>query len=398
MTYQHEAGELVVPDNVNVTALGNPVTDWGAWHAAVKEPLFPHEPKIEDIQQGQIGDCFLLASLVAIVSRPWGPDWILGMMKDLGTGRVAIRLYHEGAASYYTVEKSVVYTLKKGVTLHSTGPLWVQIVEKAYTAYAKGGTVPAAYAELDQGGHGNEALAVLLGGGSGSIPIDAGNDLLIRLFSVNPTSPEEEVLFFREALPKLIDRIMACNKQGTPVLVEWMDWVQTRKINTVRFEDAEPFFASRAAGYGASLKQDILEWLDTQRMLPGKRGTGRYSAAQIKVYEAILSRIANGQSVSVSTRDEVGRVDFFGHSAGEPVSKGLAGRHGYAVLGCRRDVETGLRWIKLRNPWGAVGRAYEPSAKHQGALSAVATKSGTFEIELSDFTKRFTNIYHGRRL
>ena len=48
------------------------------------EPLFLHKPSPDDIQQSPLfGDCYLLATLLALINSPqYGPNFIINMMKD----------------------------------------------------------------------------------------------------------------------------------------------------------------------------------------------------------------------------------------------------------------------------------------------------------------------------
>ena len=96
---------------------------------ARKSVLFAHEPCIEDISQGAMGDCFFLAGLVSVMQRD--PGVIRDMMMDNGDGSVTVRFYDQinGLRPIYiTVDKKVRLT-------GATHTVWVQVMEKAFTAY-----------------------------------------------------------------------------------------------------------------------------------------------------------------------------------------------------------------------------------------------------------------------
>jgi hypothetical protein len=96
--------------------------------------LFPHKPTIGDIGQGHIGNRLLLATLTVMLSQEHGDAIIMGMMCDHGDGTVSVRLYAED-----DLERPVMLHMKKTVArvvtrdrvYHSSGPPWVQLVEKA---------------------------------------------------------------------------------------------------------------------------------------------------------------------------------------------------------------------------------------------------------------------------
>lgn len=120
----------------------------------VKEmPLFPHEPNLNDIKQGYLGNCFMLGSVQAVVKE--NPQAIRDMFYDLGNGEVLVRLYasygmvrnENGQDSHYTRMdatdnlgseiRPVYIKVKKHYETGENGScdcLWMQLLEKAYAA------------------------------------------------------------------------------------------------------------------------------------------------------------------------------------------------------------------------------------------------------------------------
>ncbi|MBQ8912809.1 MAG: hypothetical protein IJ054_02035 [Lachnospiraceae bacterium] len=109
-------------------------------------PLFAHQPNIYDMKQGNIGNCYLISSLVEIVSQT--PSVINDCMKDNGD-TVTVRFYHGGKPVYINVEKTVPYREYQGVddkgnavtlkeSYGSKGALWVSMMEKAYAVFLGG--------------------------------------------------------------------------------------------------------------------------------------------------------------------------------------------------------------------------------------------------------------------
>lgn len=133
------------------------------------------------------------------------------------------------------------------------------------------------------------------------------------------------------------------------------------------------------------------------------------------------------QPVTAGTYKETGSTQSaIKGTVGESVSKGLVGTHMYTIIGVAEDkAHPELRWVKLRNPWGHMVRAYVRGGEDKSNLKAVElnvsptgappaglfikpesetqsvvalARQGLFWLELSDFAKRFSNIQSGATL
>lgn len=99
-----------------------------------EEPLFRNVPSMEDIRQGNIGNCYMIATLQAMCAQ--SPQTILDAMVDHGT-KVTVRFFDTNQNPVFvTVTKSIpVYEINGQLShLYGEGPLWVQMMEKAYAA------------------------------------------------------------------------------------------------------------------------------------------------------------------------------------------------------------------------------------------------------------------------
>lgn len=103
-------------------------------------PLFPHEPSPNDIAQGYLGNCYMMASLSTIAAR--FPDQIRKNIRDNGDGTCTVRFWEKlkpGTADEVDEKnnyKPVFVTVDKKYheTDNSEHCLWAEIYERAYAA------------------------------------------------------------------------------------------------------------------------------------------------------------------------------------------------------------------------------------------------------------------------
>ncbi|APR75546.1 Alkaline phosphatase [Minicystis rosea] len=102
-------------------------------------PLFASgSPSKDDIFQGGVGDCYLLAVLSAVADAK--PEVIRKLVVDLGDGTYAVRFYKNGVAKYVRVDAElwVDSTGRPEYANSSTNAsIWVPIVEKAYAFFRR---------------------------------------------------------------------------------------------------------------------------------------------------------------------------------------------------------------------------------------------------------------------
>lgn len=144
-----------------------------------KDPLYPNgEPSIEDIDQGDFGDCWLLAALGGAALTD--PQKIKDLITDNGDGTYTVH-FQDGDV---TVSDDAL--LDQGADQGK----WVAVIETAY-ADREGGT----YDEID-GGDANDAYEDLFGADTGSFDPDSSNDL----FFGDNKSPGDSYNEMKEAL------------------------------------------------------------------------------------------------------------------------------------------------------------------------------------------------------
>ncbi|MBQ8946074.1 MAG: hypothetical protein IJ058_04585 [Lachnospiraceae bacterium] len=109
-----------------------------------KNVLFLNNPSTGDIEQGGVGDCYLMSAVSAIVEKD--PDIIKKCMKDEGK-TVLVRFYsmHTGEPVYVRVKKTSVYArfsvtengqkvTSVNQTIGAKRSVWINLLEKAFSA------------------------------------------------------------------------------------------------------------------------------------------------------------------------------------------------------------------------------------------------------------------------
>ena len=142
-------------------------------------------PSMNDINQGYLGDCYLLASLSEVARQ--SPSTIASMLVDNGNNTYGVRFYVNGVAKYVTVDNE----LANGGNIFDRGPnLWAQLVEKAYaqfqtTALSTGNSVNYgdSWSTIGNGGWPRYALEAVTGAASLTDFIGSGASWTIRNYN-----------------------------------------------------------------------------------------------------------------------------------------------------------------------------------------------------------------------
>ena len=362
------------------------------------KPLFAADPTAADVQQGALGDCFLLAAASSLAERE--PARIREMMRESGD-TVTVRLFKEAGPEFVKVEKSIPKVTKASgekVDPYAKNFLWVQMLEKAY---AVGG---GAYKKIE-GGKGSAAFFALTGKVDDTIlrPGTNEEELRARLGPVpwpqKLEAPAEGFDFGdsdAEAVEadKLAKRALYTEHFGAHAAT-WQAFIET-ETNHAQLKNLSTLESIQEAlaggGLAAEVSAVVMSYLEAQHVFPGKLGSGKYSSTQLGVYKKIGAAIGGGKIVVGGTRADIPGGGGDRSENGEKKVAGMLGGHQYSVLGV--EEKDGLRYVKVRNPWGHYARGYR-AAEEGGGLEAFAdedNKNGVFLIELSDLTDNFEDM------
>lgn len=133
----------------------------GRWRNFASRPLFPaFGPGMDDVRQGELGDCYLHAPLAGVAAR--NPRRVREAIADLGDGTYAVQFRRNGRNVFYRLDADLPVTgdarLPVYAGLGREGALWAAIVEKAFAFFRTGA---GTYGSIDNGGWFDEALVPL---------------------------------------------------------------------------------------------------------------------------------------------------------------------------------------------------------------------------------------------
>jgi len=182
----------------------------------------------------------------------------------------------------------------------------------------------------------------------------------------------------------------------------WWTFVQTGQIQAlfrtvagsgpsdVTIDDVRACFATHRLNQAVADR--VLQWIMQTKLLPGELGSNVYSAMQLQIHDSIAAALRNKKPVTAGTKTQLAapsQVQASEGHAGESKYKGLVSQHAYSVLAAPPAGHGGRRTLTVRNPWGEYGRTYDWSKAPAEMAKAIVGGTGTFDIELSDFTKYF---------
>ncbi len=143
----------------------HPNSDGYAYSAAAGS-LFGSGPRYTDVQQGELGDCYFIATLGTIAKS--NPAAITNMFIANGDGTWTVRFYANGVADYVTVDNmlptdsygNLIYAGLGDVANNSSNKLWIPLAEKAYAQWNETGL---------EGRNGQNDYASIAGGWMGDV-------------------------------------------------------------------------------------------------------------------------------------------------------------------------------------------------------------------------------------
>ncbi len=114
-------------------------------YRSISGSLFQNGISTTDVKQGQVGDCYFLATLGSIAQEQ--PNYIQNMFIDNGDNTWTVRFNKSGVWDYVTVDRflptnssgNLVYASQGSNFANTANELWVALAEKAYAQIGESG-------------------------------------------------------------------------------------------------------------------------------------------------------------------------------------------------------------------------------------------------------------------
>ncbi len=326
-------GRLEVPEDGDIQVIEDARFDLGfniaypeKWKDRRNDPLFPHAPCIKDIKQGGVGDCYLMAGLLSILSIR--PEAIRECIKDNGDGTVTVRFFRwnnvgrKMLPEYYTITKTSVQDGYSGEDVYAKGSLWVQMIEKAFAA--------------------------------SGLPKDTKG--------IKKDRVEKNVIRYQDI------------RSGDSKIVIWelLGLKAEQKAENRWDEDTEQ-----------QIKQE-------RERMKREGSAELYTTQENAIFEELCQKLDQDNYVTFSAKSKFKGFFLGGGLNGEQVKKGVAAKHAYGILGTKVRTIAGKqhKYVMIANPWGNTGRIYQTQkGKDFGKAKGVKKEAeeGVLLLDLKDF-------------
>jgi hypothetical protein len=157
----------------------SPALDSSLHYEKAAGVLFEGAPKLRDLHQGDLGDCYFIATLGEVALR--NPEQVAHMFIDNRDGTFTVRFFHDGKPWYVTVDRQLpvndkgrfVYENRGDAANNPKNILWVALAEKALAQLNESGwfktvgpTGVNSFAAIGAGGKSKLALPLVTGLGT----------------------------------------------------------------------------------------------------------------------------------------------------------------------------------------------------------------------------------------
>lgn len=408
--------------------------------------LFSDKPKLNDVEQGASGQCFIDAALLAITYAD--PYLLTSMMRRKGT-QISVTLHHraqeddELTPAEFCIDDTD-FQPKFGRKFHYHAP-WASRIIKAYGIY-RAKFQSAAQSSLDfsaqvtNGGKPHLVFEALTGKKSQVLFIEHGensfipkqNDRDCTVFSMSNILTSALTLGKDFAIADLITEILSKIRDSEipETLKNYiLDQLQKKELDFIKFlTEARLWEQEKLEDFSVAIMTAAMDTKSSHDLIPPflltifreigsdpeayelpkkpKISEKNYTHAQELLFSSLETELRSGKFLVASTKQIISQTKAKKH-ANESEADGLVGGHAYAVLGtCRRRDQFGIErhFVRLKNPWQYYSLEYSAdgsrkvSADTKGAATREYEQSRIFGEKIyssSDFTDPHISALNG---
>jgi hypothetical protein len=359
-----------------------------------------------NIRQGHLGDCWLLAALVALANTPEGQNHIYNMIADTGT-HIVVRLFRKEINGSYTpvffkmnrtipaVYSSCVFGIPQFIYgTHKNNIYWASFIEKAMVFMASlnqtSAQISAPSYKKIVGGETLSRIDEIIG-----TPISKSYIIKPPTFLDNPIAVLDSFITestnidaFFDSYPQIFtdkaeaqecsDFITNNPKDPEKVLSKDRSLHSLKKLGAY-FDGLNPQIKTKILNYFTA------QFYTYKKCIPG------YSSSELMKFNMLKSLLSNHCVITSGTiYDIIVAKNLIPRSP----AKGLVKSHAYAVLGVEGDPSKNEPlFVILANPWGFYGKDYKNVDGNFHGF-ATTTTNGTFRLCLHEFCTSFDSIWH----
>jgi hypothetical protein len=262
------------------------------------EYLFPREdsPLLNEVMQGSIGSCGLLAAIQSILNHPNGKYFIRNMMRQHDDGTTTVRLFNPKTSRPEYVHINTAKIVKQDLTQMSRHKaLWLDVLEAAVTSV--------------------------------EFPGRARNPSIAGFYGINANDAFYVIMGLREDHEKSI--------------------MGQREYRSDKFELLNLTTADSLqedSDHLASVFKDISSWLFPGEVI--KTATELYSRKQLDYFDSLKDAIDHGQLIAAGSAETLG----FGYHAFTIIGVDSHDEHGFDPV-TKKATSSKSYNVILRNPW-----------------------------------------------
>lgn len=344
-------------------------------------PLFDNDmPSPNDVEQGTIGDCYLLSVLKNMATHaPWA---IKEMIHEYEDGTVGVRLFRADGPTWVHVDKKIYinrYTRHGHYAGHRAGyPIWPALIEKAYAAefggflgylgISNGGEIAYAASALRQGFQETGSAGRVLP------PATAGNSY----FFLHPSSFGPDALHEQFGPRDDAGRDADPKREFATALVSAMAQRQRLLETTLdalgrQYAPSDPAYLSVWRQFESDHEFQTPLGMDRlMRETFDRDGVSKWAVERARINRymddiyATETHLRSAARYPILAREFAARIDY-ALSRGDQVLlgtplfgpgkenaslvPGLVGTHAYSVIGVEHDARGNPVRVVMDNPW-----------------------------------------------